>query len=106
MMHNAGRRRGMNEDAERIHALFWQAAVRWLPAVKEAMGIQAKALLVRLNAVCRAVDELAKEIDHRSAFLADALTCRLHELLLPPPRRRRRSAPWRIGRSNRAASST
>jgi hypothetical protein len=72
MMHNAGRQRGINEDAERIHMLFRQPAARQLPAVEEAMGIQAKALLVQLNAVCKAVDELAKAVERTFRTHPDA----------------------------------
>ncbi|WP_406483824.1 IS110 family transposase [Streptomyces microflavus] len=71
-MHNAGRQRGINEDAERIQTLFRQPAARQLPVVEEAMGIQAKALLVQLNAVCKAVDELAKAVERTFRTHPDA----------------------------------
>ncbi|MCX4851728.1 IS110 family transposase [Streptomyces sp. NBC_00893] len=72
MLHSAGRKRGINEDAERIQTLFRQPTARQLPAVEEAMGIQAKALLVQLNAVCRAVDELAKAVERTFRTHPDA----------------------------------
>ncbi|MGZ2359953.1 IS110 family transposase [Streptomyces sp. 372A] len=72
MMHSAGRKRGIDEDAERIQSLFRQSAARQLPAVEEAMGIQAKALLVQLNAVCKAVDELAKAAERTFRSRPDA----------------------------------
>ncbi|MDT9688958.1 IS110 family transposase [Streptomyces sp. P9(2023)] len=72
MMTNAGRKRGITEDAERLHALFRQAAARQLPAVEEAMGIQAKALLTQLNAACKAVDELAKAVEQTFRAHPDA----------------------------------
>ncbi|WP_103512433.1 IS110 family transposase [Streptomyces sp. SM13] len=72
MMTNAGRKRGITEDAERLHTLFRQAAARQLPAVEEAMGIQAKALLTQLNAACKAVDELAKAVERTFRTHPDA----------------------------------
>ncbi|MFJ3713787.1 IS110 family transposase [Streptomyces sp. NPDC090053] len=72
MMHSAGRKRGIDEDAERIQTLFRQSAARQLPTVEEAMGTQAKALLVQLNAVCRAVDELAKAAERTFRSHPDA----------------------------------
>ncbi|MEW1693814.1 IS110 family transposase [Streptomyces sp. NPDC091265] len=72
MMHSAGRKRGIDEDAERIQTLFRQSAARQLPAVEEAMGIQAKPLLVQLNAVCKAVDELAKAVERTFRSHPDA----------------------------------
>lgn len=72
MMHNAGRRRGINEDAERLHTLFRQPAACPLAAVEEAMGTQAKALLVQLKAVCKAVDELAKAVERTFRTHPDA----------------------------------
>ncbi|MER5619143.1 IS110 family transposase [Streptomyces sp. NPDC002215] len=71
-LHSAGRKRGINEDAERIQTLFRQSAARQLPAVEEAMGIQAKALLAQLNAVCKAVDELAKAVERTFRAHPDA----------------------------------
>ncbi|WP_329345263.1 IS110 family transposase [Streptomyces microflavus] len=72
MMTNAGRKRGITEDAERLHTLFRQPAARQLPAVEEAMGIQAKALLTQLNAACKAVDELAKAVERTFRTHPDA----------------------------------
>lgn len=68
----AGRQRGINEDAERLHTLFRQPAARRLAAVGEAMGTQAKALLVQLNAVCKAVDEPAKAVERTFRTHPDA----------------------------------
>ncbi|AXE75727.1 transposase [Streptomyces atratus] len=64
--------RGITEDAERLHTLFRQPTARQLPAVEEAMGIRTKALLIQLNAVCRAVDELAKAVERSFRTHPDA----------------------------------
>nr|WSX47687.1 hypothetical protein OG409_01090 [Streptomyces sp. NBC_00974] len=45
MLRRAGRRRGIETDAERIQQLFRQEAARQLPLVEDAMGKQALALL-------------------------------------------------------------
>lgn len=60
MLRRAGRRRGIEADAERIQQLFRQEAPRQLPLVEDAMGTQARALLLQLDAACEAVDDLAR----------------------------------------------
>ncbi len=60
MLRRAGRRRGIETDAERIQQLFRQEAPRQLPFVEDVMGKQALALLLQLDAACEAVDELAR----------------------------------------------
>ncbi|GAA2656434.1 IS110-like element IS117 family transposase [Streptomyces spororaveus] len=72
MLTNAGRKRGITEDAERLHTLFRQPAGRQPAAVEEAMGLQAKALLTQLNAACKAVDELAKAVERTFRTHPDA----------------------------------
>ncbi|GGT55666.1 hypothetical protein GCM10010207_64640 [Streptomyces atratus] len=64
--------RDITEDAERLHTLFRQPTARQLPAVEEAMGIRTKALLIQLNAVCKAVDELAKAVERSFRTHPDA----------------------------------
>lgn len=59
MLRRAGRRRGIEPDAERIQQLFREEAPRQLPLVEDAMGKQALALLLQLDAACQAVDDLA-----------------------------------------------
>lgn len=60
MLRRAGRRRGIETDAERIQQLFRQEAPRQLPLVEDAMGKQALALLLQLDAACAAVHDLAR----------------------------------------------
>ncbi len=60
MLRRAGRRRGIETDAERIQQLFRHEAPRQLPLVEDAMGKQALALLLQLDAACEAVDDLAR----------------------------------------------
>ncbi|MFI6693498.1 IS110 family transposase [Streptomyces sp. NPDC050433] len=72
MMTKAGRKCGITADAERLHTLFRQPTAHQLPAVEEAMGIQAKALLTQLDAACKAVDELAKAVEETFGTHPDA----------------------------------
>ncbi len=63
MLRRAGRRRGIETDAERIQQLFREEAPRQLPLVEDAMGKQALALLLQLDAACQAVDDLARSTE-------------------------------------------
>jgi hypothetical protein len=56
----AGRQRNIDAWTERLHSIFASEQLRQPPPVEAAFGEQAKALIMRLDAVCRAVDHLAE----------------------------------------------
>jgi transposase len=56
----AGRRRDLDRDVARLHAIFADTYLRQPPTVENAMGIQLSALLGQFDAACSAADELAK----------------------------------------------
>lgn len=72
MLRRAGRRRGIESDAERIQQLFREEAPRQLPLVEDAMGKQAQALLLQLDAACQAVDDLARATEEAFRSHPDA----------------------------------
>ncbi|HTX94838.1 MAG TPA: IS110 family transposase [Mycobacterium sp.] len=61
----AGRRRDLDRDVERLHAVFTDTYLHQPAVVENAMGIQLGALLRQFEAACAAADELAEAaIDH------------------------------------------
>ncbi|MFF3350485.1 transposase [Streptomyces sp. NPDC002779] len=72
MLRRAGRRRGIETDAERAQQLFRQEAPRQLPLVEDAMGKQARALL-QLDAACEAVDDRARATEKAFRTRPDAV---------------------------------
>jgi len=65
LLAKAGRSRGINEEADRLHAIFRSEHLRQPTVVEDAMGIQLAALLVQFDATCRASDDLeAAARDH------------------------------------------
>ncbi|MGW0720361.1 transposase [Streptomyces sp. NPDC002778] len=72
MLRRAGRRRGIETDAERVQQLFRQEAPRQLPLVEDAMGKQARAL-VQLDAACEAVDDRARATEEAFRTRPDAV---------------------------------
>jgi transposase len=68
LLRRSGRQRNINTWAERLHAEFRHEQMRQLPMVEDAFGKQTRALLLQLDAACRAADELAEatsEIFHQ-----------------------------------------
>jgi transposase len=55
----AGRRRGLDEEAERLRSVFRAEHLHQPPLVEDAFGRQALALLRQLDAACASADELA-----------------------------------------------
>jgi transposase len=53
LLRRAGRKRGIEEEAARLHAAFRQEQMHQLPLVEQAMGRQALALLRQLDAACQ-----------------------------------------------------
>lgn len=61
----SGRRRDLDRDVERLHAVFTDTYLHQPAAVENAMGIQLGTLLRQFEAACAAADELAEvAIDH------------------------------------------
>jgi hypothetical protein len=58
LLRKAGRQRGIEAEAARLHAAFGQEQMRQLPLVEQAMGRQALALLRQLDAACQSADDL------------------------------------------------
>ncbi|MFI2041427.1 IS110 family transposase [Streptomyces bottropensis] len=55
----AGRQRGIEAEADRLHTALRLPQMRQLPLVEEAMGRQTLALLRQLEAACSSADDLA-----------------------------------------------
>ena len=69
LLNRAGRlRRPLDEEVERLWALFRSEQMRQLPMVEQAMGQQSSALLRQLDAAYQSSDRLAEATE--SAFLA------------------------------------
>lgn len=58
LLRKAGRSRGIDTDAARLHQAFRAPQMRQLPLVEDAMGRQALALLRHLDAACASADDL------------------------------------------------
>jgi transposase len=58
VLRKAGRSRGIDTEAARLHDAFRTEQMRQLPLVEQAMGRQALALLGQLNAACAAAADL------------------------------------------------
>ena len=58
LLKRAGRRRNLQPWADRLHTIFAGRQLRQLPVVEAAFGQQVHALLLQLDAACRATDEL------------------------------------------------
>jgi transposase len=62
LLRKAGRRRGIDAEAARLHEAFRLPQMRQLPLVEQAMGSQALALLGQLDAACTAADDLERAV--------------------------------------------
>jgi len=58
LLKKAGRRRGIDTEATRLHEAFHGEQMRQLPLVEQAMGRQTLALLRQLDAACTSADDL------------------------------------------------
>lgn len=58
LLRKAGRQRGIDTEATRLHAAFREEQMRQLPLVEQAMGRQALALLRQLDAACQSAADL------------------------------------------------
>ncbi|MET8130250.1 IS110 family transposase [Streptomyces sp. NPDC005231] len=59
LVKKAGRKRGIETEADRLHASLRTLQMRQLPLVERAMGLQTLALLRQLEAACSSAEELA-----------------------------------------------
>jgi transposase len=57
----AGRQRGIDAEAARVHAVLATPQMRQPPLVEDAMGQKTKALLRQLDAACASADELERD---------------------------------------------
>ncbi|MEU6323932.1 IS110 family transposase [Streptomyces sp. NPDC047009] len=62
-LRRAGRVRGIDTDARRLREIFHGDYSRQPQGVEDAMGHQLAAILVQLDAACRAADELAEAVE-------------------------------------------
>jgi Transposase/Transposase IS116/IS110/IS902 family len=62
LLRKAGRKRGIDAGAARLHEVFHGPQMRQLPLVERAMGRQALALLRQLDAACGAADDLEQAV--------------------------------------------
>jgi transposase IS116/IS110/IS902 family protein len=59
VLHEAGWQRNIDAWDRRLRAIFTGERLRQLPAVEQAMGRQTAALVMQLDAACRAADDVA-----------------------------------------------
>lgn len=62
-LRRAGRVRGIKKEAARLQQVFRSEHARHPQAVEDAMGLQLSALLLQLDAACRAADQLAEAVE-------------------------------------------
>jgi hypothetical protein len=60
LLKKAGRKRGIDAEAQRLREAFRTGQMRQLPLVEQAMGRQSTALLRQLDAACASADELGQ----------------------------------------------
>ena len=72
VLRRAGRKLGIDAEAERLRGVFRQEQLRQLPLVEEAMGKQSLALLRQFDAACRSQDELAAAAEESFSQHPDA----------------------------------
>jgi transposase len=59
-LRDCGRQRNIDTWADRLHIIFAAEVLHQLPLIEAAMGRQTQALVLQLDAACRAADDLAK----------------------------------------------
>ena len=83
LLGRAGRRRGVDDEARRLRAVFRAGYLHQPPLVEEAMGRQALALLGQLEAACTSAEELAAATIAQFATHPDAELITSHPGLGP-----------------------
>jgi transposase len=72
LLKKAGRSRGIDAEAARLHEAFRAGQMRQLPLVEQAMGRQTLALLGQLDAACAAADDLEHAVTQSFNLHPDA----------------------------------
>jgi hypothetical protein len=72
LLTRAGRSRGLDAEAARLHEAFRAEQMRQLPLVEQAMGRQTLALLGQLNAACTAAADLEQAVTESFSQHPDA----------------------------------
>jgi transposase len=72
LLRKAGRSRGLDTEATRLHEAFHDPQMRQLPLVEAAMGRQALALLGQLDAACAAAEDLERAVTESFNLHPDA----------------------------------
>jgi transposase len=72
ILKKAGRSRGLDTEAARLHEAFRAGQMRQLPLVEQAMGRQALALPGQLDAACAAADDLEHAVTQSFNLHPDA----------------------------------
>ena len=60
VLRGSGRQRNIDAWADRLHGIFTAEVLHQLPMIEAAMGRQTHALILQLDAACRAADDLAE----------------------------------------------
>ena len=72
LLRKAGRSRGIDTEATRLHEAFRTGQMRQLPLVEQAMGRQALALLSQLDAACASAADLEQAVTESFNLHPDA----------------------------------
>ena len=70
VLRKSGRQRNIDAWAERLRGIFTGECLHQLPLIEAAMGRQTQALVLQLDAACRAADDLAAATARRSLTTA------------------------------------
>ena len=60
LLRKSGRQRNIDPYVERLRTIFSRPNLRQRPLVEQAMGVQTRAVVLQLDAACRAADDLAE----------------------------------------------
>ena len=72
LLRKSGRQRNIDTWAQRLRTIFGRPNLRQLPQVEQAMAAQTRALILQLDAACRAADDLAQAAAKSFSQHADA----------------------------------
>ncbi|MFE9811450.1 IS110 family transposase [Streptomyces sp. NPDC005548] len=76
LLKQAGRVRGIQAEAERLHEVFKREYLHQLPQVEVALGHQASALVRQLNTACDNAEQLEEAVTHAFEVHPDAAIIR------------------------------
>jgi hypothetical protein len=85
LLRKAGRQRNIDAWADRLHTIFGGDYLHQLPLIEAAMGRQTKALVLQLDAACRAADDLAEAAAQAFAQHHDAEILTSFPGIVPSP---------------------